>query len=238
MLSSEELAKVRFEEGEQTEEAYLNEVTARLNSELSYIQAKNSYLSARRSILRVIGADPNQDASFEEIRLPFRLLALNEGQLLESAKASSSAFVRAQRDFDYAERKLQALSKLKNSVTPKEIETATDAVESASRALETVAASLEDQVWELISRSALLVKSVETGEQLLAVATKKWEAQQEQHKFGLISDLQLESLDLSFRQSRSQAVQKVEDYFLHYVKTEHFSGSDIEDLVESVLASM
>ena len=85
----------------------------------------------------------------------------------------------------------------------------------------------------LLTDLHLTIKSVETGEQLLAVAESTWEKQQEQHAFGLISDLDLRSAELSHRRNRDQAVRKVEDQFLAYLEIEAARGGDLDSVLSN-----
>lgn len=223
----EEVSKERFEEGVKTEDAYLGDVSSRLNAELSLLQREQSLESSRRSLLRFIDEPIEATAGFAEVDLPYVSIAVDEETLLGAIRDSDSSYRDAVTSADLAARRLDALSRLQSSVTEKELEAARLAAERADDALASAKAVTADRAWQLVSTLAVREKGVETGEQLLAVAEKTWERRQEQHDFGLISDLDLIQAELSYDQSRDQAVRNVEDHLLHYVEIEKARGADL-----------
>ena len=227
-LQAEAMSRTRFEEGVKTEDAYFADITARLNTEYAFLKGQKDVESARRILLRSASIDLDTNIEFAETSLPFVSAKFDEEDLLRDIRLASSAYLEAVRGADHKSRRSDALERLAESVTQKERESALFVRDSAFRSLRASEAATEDRSWALLADFDLAIKSVETGEQILAVAESTWEKQQEQHEFGLISDLDLQSAELSHRKSRDQAVRKVEDQFLAYLEIEAAMGSDLD----------
>jgi outer membrane protein TolC len=229
---NEQLAKERFDEGVNTEEAYLGSVSTRLNGELSYLQSSNSLETSRRGLLRYVEADVSGSTSAAGVELPYLSVQYDEDDLLEEINKASSSYLRAESAASIAQRRYDALRRLASSVTQKELETAQLNAETAADSFGDVQAQTADNAWQLLATLAVQEKSVETGEQLLAVSKKTWDKQNEQFEFGLISDLQLVSYELTYDQSRDQAVRRIEDHFLHIMRIEQARGADLLAMLE------
>jgi hypothetical protein len=225
--AAEAVSKQRFEEGVRAEDAYLGDVTSRLNAEIALMQSDQAVESSRRSVLRFADVDVSAPASFVDVTLPFVTAGVDSAGLLAAIRRANSSFVKAEGQASLQRRKLDALSRLTSSVTRKELDSAALAVEQADIALEAAFGATEDQAWQLISALVLNTKIVESGEQLFAVSEKSWEKRNEQFDFGLISAVDLDAYRLAFDQSKDQAVRKIEDHFMHYLRIEQARGTDL-----------
>ena len=227
MAQSAEMAKQRYDEGVKTEAAYLNDVTAKLNSEISFLQSKNAREAARRSLLRFVKVSLQTTTEIDEVKLPYVSMSIDDDELIAAIQAASSSYFGALNAANFAQTRHDALSRLSNSVTQKELESAKLAADAAKLNFENASAAIEDQAWSLETTLEVRSKSVEAGEQMLGMAENSWEKQEEQHAFGLISDLQRDSYALSFDTNKDSAIRKVEDHFFHVLKIEQAKGSEI-----------
>lgn len=219
----EAAAKNQAAEGVKNELDYYGEYLAYRNAGIAKQSADYAYDNALRQFVRRIPTAANAEIKLvnTEIQLPGSFPYSPE-HVLEQAKLTSSAYLRAAGNADIQIRRYAVYSELET--TAKTLRNLKTAEQGAIRGRTAQENALEDRAWSMIQQLRVLESKAAVGSEQLRVAELRWQEQKRGFSFGVVTERQLREHELTREREIDAQKLKGYDLLVHYLRTIAFMG--------------